>query len=165
MTHDRSRLDMVRDIVNDMLDSISDPSVRRAGYEHLYGVSQLAVMLALKRNLPHEEAELLGIAGILHDYTKYKDGVSKGHAEAASREVKPLLINLGCFTEEEIKKICTAISLHSTKDKVDTEFDEILKDADGLQHCLANPTDEHYYEKTRNIKVFKELDIKQETLF
>ncbi len=159
MEYDRSRLDKVRDIVNGMLDSVPDPSVRRAGYEHLYGVSQLAVMLAHKRKLSHEEAELAGVAGLLHDYSKYKDGILEAHAEAASLAVKPLLRELGCFTEEEISKICTAISLHSMKNEVDTVFDEILKDADGLQHCLANPADEHYYEKSRNVKVFKEFDI------
>ena len=43
------------------------------------------------------------------------------------------------FSEEEIDMISHAIYRHSDKDEVDSPFDEVLKDADALQHFLIMP--------------------------
>lgn len=46
------------------------------------------------------------------------------------------------FTAEEIEMISQAVYNHGDKDRTDGEFDELLKDADVLQHCLCNPMKE-----------------------
>jgi len=46
---------------------------------------------------------------------------------------------LGCFTPEEIAVVRGAIACHGTKEEYDGEVDELLKDADVLQHYLYNP--------------------------
>lgn len=50
-----------------------------------------------------------------------------------------ILKSLNLFTDEEINLICTAIYNHSDKAVVNEELDEILKDADVMQHILYNP--------------------------
>lgn len=74
-------------------------------------------MLAMKRN---ENVELAAIAGLLHD-------------------IYSLLCSIGSFARDEIDKISQAIYNHSDKDDTGALFDEILKDADVLQHFLYNP--------------------------
>ncbi|MDE6751113.1 MAG: hypothetical protein K2K21_18910 [Lachnospiraceae bacterium] len=58
-------------------------------------------------------------------------------------------------TVNEIDKISQAIYNHSDKTNIDTLFDEILKDADVLQHCLYNPLThvaEHEKDRFRMLK-------------
>ena len=40
-----------------------------------------------------------------------------------------------------------------------TEFDEILKDADDMQHWLRNPVEEYFFAKERAQKVAKEFGL------
>jgi hypothetical protein len=44
-----------------------------------------------------------------------------------------------CFTCDETDAICSAIYNHSSKEGKFSAFDEVLIDADVLQHCLYNP--------------------------
>ncbi len=56
---------------------------------------------------------------------------------------------------DEIDKISQAIYNHSDKANIDTIFDEILKDADVLQHCLYHPfapVAEHEKDRFRMLK-------------
>lgn len=58
------------------------------------------------------------------------------------------------FSEEEIALICSAIFNHSDKDIIHEMFDEILKDADVMQHILYNPLFEikkHEQERFHNL--------------
>ena len=41
-------------------------------------------------------------------------------------------------TSTEIDIICTAIHNHSNKERIDSEYDELLKDVDVFQHCIYN---------------------------
>lgn len=67
---------------------------------------------------------------------------------------------MGSFTSGEIDKISQAIYNYSEKIRIDTEFDEILKDADVLQHCLYNPlTQVAEHEKNRFRMLKKELEL------
>lgn len=50
-----------------------------------------------------------------------------------------ILDSLNAFSEEEKNLICTAICNHSDKSIVHDSLDEILKDADVMQHVLYNP--------------------------
>lgn len=55
--------------------------------------------------------------------------------------------------------ICQAIYRHSSKNEINDEFDEILKDADEMQHWLRNPVEEYYFGKERTQKVAKEFGL------
>lgn len=52
---------------------------------------------------------------------------------------REILETLKLFTANEIDLVCTAIYNHSDKLLVHGELDEILKDADVMQHVLYNP--------------------------
>ena len=87
-------------------------------------------MLALKRGMGRKLAELAEIAGMLHDYTSYFVEESDDHAHLSAPHVKALLEQTGEFTDEEIEMVTNAVYNHSDKGRVDTPFDEVLKDAD-----------------------------------
>jgi len=129
----RGRLEAVRERVDEVLEQLSNPWARRCGCVHLYGVSETAVLLAARREL---DPELAAVAGMLHDLSTYKTGDPKGHAQASSQLARELLAETGSFSQHEIDLIATAIGHHSTKEKVHGPFDELLKDADVLQHRL-----------------------------
>ncbi|GFZ29933.1 metal-dependent phosphohydrolase [Clostridium zeae] len=155
-----NRLEKVHDAVDSILIKQSNAEVRRHGYVHLYGVSSYCSILSLRRGA---NAELSAISGILHDIYTYKTGDSYEHAKLGSIEARKILNELKLFTEEEINIICKAIYNHSNKNDVGGIYEEILKDADVLQHFSYNigfSVIEH--EKERLAKLFKELDIDKE---
>ena len=57
--------------------------------------------------------------------------------------------------------MCDAISKHSNKEDIDTEFDEILKDADDFQRFLRNPVEDYFFRRKRNQKLLQEIGIIQ----
>ena len=152
-----NRLESVCNIVDKILLDRSELEHRRNGYVHLYGVSDLCALLALKRGL---DVELSAVAGILHDIWSFKVAYTPDHAKLGSIEARKILNEINCFSEEEIDLICSAIFKHSNKQDVDNEYDEMLKDADVLQHYLNNtnfPVNEN--EKDRLNMLFIELGI------
>lgn len=159
--HDRqyTRIDHVRKHLDAMLKNCADKEVSRNGYVHLYGVGQACALIALYRGHDRNYAELAEVAGMLHDYAKYKDNVEENHAEKSSVEARQVLLNTNQFTAEEIDIICQAICRHSNKKQVDTEFDEILKDADEMQHWLRNPAEEYFFRKERAQKIVEEFGL------
>lgn len=140
------RLEKIREIINGIL--IKNPNIdeRHCGFVHLYGVSSISSLLAQKRGL---NVELSAVAGMLHDIATYKTGNSFEHSKLGSIEARKILNEANCFNEEEINIICTAIYNHSDKHKVDDVYDEVLKDADVLQHYLYN-TNFKVFEKDKN---------------
>ncbi len=52
---------------------------------------------------------------------------------------REILTGLNLFSDAEITKICSAIYNHSSKGVTHCAFDEVLIDADVMQHCLYNP--------------------------
>ena len=146
------RIKMVQEYVDGILESTVNEIERKCGYKHLYGVSQACAILAMKRN---ENVELAMIAGLLHDIYTYKMLDSTAHAHKGSLLAKDILCSIGSFSSNEIDKISQAIYNHSDKANIDTVFDEILKDADVLQHCLYNPLThvaEHERDRFRMLK-------------
>lgn len=129
------RLKAVQEYVNGILETLS-PQARRDGYIHLYGVSQACTLLAIKRK---EDEELAAAAGLLHDLYAYKTGDRADHAHKGAAFARGALDAVGVFNEKEKTKIIDAIYRHSDKAQTDTPFDEILKDADVLQHSLFEP--------------------------
>ncbi|WP_313583088.1 HD domain-containing protein [Lacrimispora sp.] len=146
-----NRIEKVREYVDNVLLNISDTTQKRCGYLHLYGVSQNCTMIAMKRS---ENVELATIAGMLHDIYTYSTKDNIDHAHKGSIMAREILNSLHIFNCKEIDTICSAIYNHSDKDMRHSSFDEILIDADVMQHCLYNPLfDVHEKEIAR----FKDL--------
>jgi predicted hydrolase (HD superfamily) len=130
------RIEKVRAYVDSVLLRMSDAVERRCGYVHLYGVSQFCALIALKRN---ENVELATIAGMLHDIYSYSEMDTSEHAHKGAVMARDILTSLQCFEGDEIDAVCRAIHNHSDKGGRFCSFDEVLIDADVLQHCLYNP--------------------------
>ena len=132
----RNRLNMLRFEIDRLIMEKQEDGCRDF-FIHLYGVSDFCVLLALKRGL---DPELAATCGMLHDIYQITDGIIEQHAVKGAEKAKLLLIDLGQYSDDEIDIITTAISRHSKKRKIhDGAYDELLKDADVLSHCLYDP--------------------------
>jgi uncharacterized protein len=132
-----NRLEQLRQVIDDILRKNPDVEEGRAGFVHLYGVSALCTLLALKRGL---DPELCSAAGMLHDIWNYKVGDSPEHGQLGAVEARKILEESDNFSPEETVLICTAIAHHSDKQAINRVMDELLKDADVFQHYLYNPS-------------------------
>ena len=130
------RIEKVREVVDNILLKMTKDEARRHAYVHLYGVAQACALLALKRN---ENVELAVIAGMLHDIYTYANLDSKDHAHKGADQARGILDSLQLFNDNEKNLICNAIYNHSNKSGTHDWLDEILKDADVMQHVLYNP--------------------------
>lgn len=147
------RIEVLRKYIDDILLNMTDVEERRCAYLHLYGVAQNCVLIALRRG---ENAELATMAGMLHDIYSYSTMDTKEHAHKGSELAREILTSLEITNDNETKIICGAIYNHSSKGTVHSDFDEVLKDADVLQHCLYNPTFEvmpHERDRYEKLKV------------
>lgn len=152
-----NRIETVRQQVDTILFGMSDAEERRCGYVHLYGVAQDCALLAKKRG---ENAELAVIAGMLHDIYSYANMDSTDHAHKGAAMARKILESLNVFSEEETDLICAAIYRHSDKELIHNALDEILKDADVLQHVMYNPLFEvKLSERERYEKLAAELGL------
>ncbi len=152
-----NRIEIVRESVNSIFKQMIDAEERRCAYIHLYGVAQACALLAQKRN---ENIELSIIAGMLHDIYSYANMDSTDHAHKGSIMAKEILMSLEIFSDNEINIICSAIYNHSDKQQIHSSFDELLKDADVMQHVLYNPLfDIKESERKRFDKIKDELDL------
>ncbi|MBE6944822.1 MAG: HD domain-containing protein [Ruminococcaceae bacterium] len=131
-----NRIEEVREIVDEILLKMTKDEARRHAYLHLYGVSQACALIAAKRK---ENIELSVIAGMLHDIYTYANLDSQSHAHKGAEMARGILKSLSVFDNDEINLICAAIYNHSHKSAVHGPLDEILKDADVMQHILYNP--------------------------
>ena len=152
-----SRIKDLQKKVHKELETMEDYGRYAKAMDHLHGVSLGAVMIAKKRG---EDPELAAMAGLLHDVFAYKRGSYDDHAHLGAEYIRKLLEKIELTTPEETEIICSAIWHHSDKDTVDTPFDEVLKDADALQHFLIMPlVAPAPHEAARVSKLKEELDI------
>ena len=79
------------------------------------------------------------MAGMLHDLHSYKTMNTKNHADYGAVLAREILKELELTSDNETDVICASIRNHSSKSVIHSAFDEVLKDADILQHCLYNP--------------------------
>lgn len=150
-----NRLEEVRNVIDGLIMESTNYEERRGGFIHLYGVSNICSLLALKREL---NVELCAVAGMLHDISTYESGYTLNHAELSSIMSRKILEDSGNFNAEEIDTICTSIYKHSDKDIIDAEYDELLKDADVLDHFLYNTEFQmHENERERLNNLIEEL--------
>ena len=154
-----TRIDTIRGYVDEMLNACEDREAARCGFVHLYGVGQACALIALRRGHDRAYAELAEIAGMLHDYATYKDSTRENHAQCSSVQARDILTQTREFTTQEIDMICQAISRHSDKKNVHEEMDEILKDADVMQHWLRNPVEEYFFAQERVYKLIEEFQL------
>lgn len=152
-----SRLKELRSYVDAELSQMIDEEKKISAAAHLYGVSLTATILAKKRGL---DSELAAMAGMLHDLYAYKSGTYEDHAHQGAGVARNILEKLDLTTMEETDAICSAIYHHDDKLLVDSPMDELLKDADVIDHCfkdLSKPVKEK--EQKRFDALCKELKI------
>lgn len=152
-----SRLKELRAYVENEINQLEDEEKKLSAIEHLYGVSLSATILAKKRGL---DSELAAIAGMLHDLHAYKSGSYDDHAHQGAGLARNILEKLDLTTMEETDAICSAIYHHDDKLVVDSPMDELLKDADVIDHCfkdVSKPIKEK--EQNRYDSICKELGI------
>ena len=131
-----SRLKELREFVEDQLKDIDDAK-QASALEHLYGVSLAATILAKKRGL---DPELAAMAGMLHDLYAYKVDSYDDHAHRGANLAFGVLSYLELTTPEETDIIYSAVYHHDDKLVTDSPMDELLKDADVIDHCLKDTT-------------------------
>lgn len=131
-----NRLELLRQRVDELVKRVHLDK-QRYFYVHLYGVSHFGALLAIRRGL---DPELASACGMLHDIYAVISGSYEDHGINGSIEAKKILESMNLYTKGEIDIITAAISKHSDKDKVHDLYDEVLKDADVLHHCLYNPS-------------------------
>lgn len=152
-----SRLKTLREYVDNELSMLADDK-QISATAHLYGVSLAATILAKKRGL---NEELAAMAGMLHDMHAYKSGSYDDHAHLGAELARGILKELGLTTEDETDIICSAIYHHDDKLVIDSPMDELLKDADVIDHCFkdsSKPVKEK--EQVRYANLCKELGLK-----
>ena len=130
-----SRLKELRKYVDAEINKMQDPDKRTSAIAHLYGVSLAATMIAKNRGL---DPEIASMAAMLHDLHAYKTGSYDDHAHLGAELAKEILGKLGLTDETETDLICSAIYHHDDKLVVDGPMDEVLKDADVIDHCLKD---------------------------
>ena len=154
-----SRLKELRGYVDNELNQLEDEEKRISATAHLYGVSLAATVLAKKRGL---DPELAAMAGMLHDLYAYKSGTYDDHAHQGAGLARNILEKLDLTAMEETDAICSAIYHHDDKLEIDNPMDELLKDADVIDHCfkdLSKPIKEK--EQKRYESLCKELGIEE----
>ena len=130
-----SRLKELRKYVDEELNKIEDADKRISAIAHLYGVSLAATMIAKKRGL---NPEIAAMAAMLHDLYAYKSGSYDDHAHKGAYLAGDILEELNLTDEAETEEICSAIYHHDDKLVTDGPMDEVLKDADVIDHCLKD---------------------------
>lgn len=163
MVVDKSlRLESVRAIIDKMLLTIEDQEVGHKAFIHLYGVSQMASLLALKRGL---DPELSAIIGMFHDYYIYRTGIKDFHDQSGAEAVRPIIGEMGVFTESEQGIILIAIFRHSDKATIHGAYDELIKDADVLARYTYNTAQRVKVKNAQRLKkVLNELGMVSEVL-
>ena len=153
-----SRIKDLQKQVYNVLGKMDDPEKQMKAISHLHRVALAAAVLAKRRG---ENAELATMAGMMHDLYAYKSGSYDGHEKHGAELARTILEKQDMTTEEETDIICSAISHHGDKAEVHTPMDEILKDADVIDHSLSDPTKEvKEHERARYAKLCEELGLK-----
>jgi len=88
----------------------------------------------------------------------YKTNIHEFHVQNGAEAVRLIIRDIGIFTKKEQKIILDAIFHHSNKNIINDVYDEIVKDADVLQHYFYNVFKRvHENEATRLKRIINEL--------
>ncbi|MBP1994396.1 CHAP domain-containing protein [Paenibacillus eucommiae] len=129
------RLESVRGLVHEMLLNTENTSVKQEVYVHLFGVSNFASMLAMRRG---QDSEIAAIAGLLHGFYFYKTGIKEFPGPNSADAVRPIIRSTQLFTDEELFFILRAIFYQEDRHQVHGTYEEIIKDAILLQMYFQN---------------------------
>ena len=129
-----NRLEILRSEIDKLL-SKEDTDKLRIYISHMYGVGRFCTLLAIKRKM---NMELATTCGMLHDIYYMTGGTSDNHAAKGAEQAEIIMKALNLYSDNEVKTVITAISKHSHKETVDGPYDELLKDADVMDHCFYN---------------------------
>lgn len=131
-----NRYDEIEDIVYCEIEKSCFGHKKKHGYRHLFGVSTLCLQLSYQFQL---DPELCAIMGLLHDFSVYKNNSRLNHAFMSSHLAKQILEQSSLFKKEEIDIIVCAIANHSSKDRTDDQYSELLKLCDVIESYLHEP--------------------------
>ena len=129
-----NRLETLRCEIDKLIEK-EDWEKTRMYISHMYGVARFCALLAMKRNM---NVELAATCGMLHDIYYMAGGSSDNHALKGAKQAEAILKAMNAYSDDEINIISTAIARHSDKKSVHQPYDELLKDADVMDHCLYN---------------------------
>ena len=130
----KNRLEDLRNEIDGLILKENGDDTRKY-ISHMYGVARFCTLLAMKRNL---NVELATTCGMLHDIYYMSGGSPENHAVQGAEQAKEILRAMKTYTDEEISIITSAVSRHSDKGTVQEPYDELLKDADVMDHSLYN---------------------------
>lgn len=144
---------VVQLILNSKLTDKERESSKVFELKHSSGCVQVGRILAEKRRLKKEYAELICA---LHDIYVIVKGKYKDHAHRGAPIAEKILRKTGKFSEKDIKIISEAIFHHSDKHVyTKNPYVELAKDADTLD-CFLYDNVEGYYTGNKPPKVAKE---------
>ena len=132
-----NRLHTLKEEVDKIIHGFPEKN-ERFFFSHLYSVCDYCIIIAIRRNL---NVELAGACGLLHDIGELYTEDSKEHTELGAIVSEKILKSINVFNYEEIDTILKAIRKHSQKNTYDGPYEEVLKDADVMYHCLFDPGD------------------------
>lgn len=145
-----NRVEELRKTIDQILHKNKDIESKRCSFIHLYGVSSICCLIALRRNLDPEIALAIGM---LHDISSYVANDPTDHDKHSKVEAEKILKGSTLFSLEEMTIITQAVGNHRDKQNIHDQYDELIKDADVLQHFLYNsslPISEHESEHERD---------------
>ncbi len=142
------RLTEIKNELEVYLDSL-ESGERTPATDHIYGVSHLCALIAIRRGA---DVEIATACGLLHDIWTVKTGDSSNHAHHGAKFAKGILEDTRLFDKREIDKIITAIRNHTNKGDEHDIYSEILKDADVVHRYLVNSNEKFSKSKGQRIK-------------
>ncbi|MHA6531644.1 CHAP domain-containing protein [Paenibacillus sp. BAC0078] len=154
------RIENVRGLVQEMLLNTGETGYKKKTGVHLYGVSNFASMLAMRRG---QDPEIAGIAGLLQGYYFYRTGIKDFPGPNSADAVRPILRSTQLFSDEEQHVILRSIFYQENINRTQGPYEEIIKDAILLQMYFQNTG--NYSSKAvinRLQNVFNELGIPEE---
>jgi len=129
-----NRLETLRDEIDSFILKGNLKDIR-VYVSHMYGVARFCTLLAMKRNM---NIELATTCGMLHDICYMSGRGEHDHQVRGAEQAETILKAMNLYSDDEIKTITSAISKHGDKGTVHEPYDELLKDADVMDHCLYN---------------------------
>lgn len=139
MKQNFERYEVVAQFIFDEYSKIYYAPLRHQAMRHTDLVDGWVTLLAQRRHL---DLELLKISALLHDLALFSYNASFQHAQKGANLARGILEDMKQFEASEIEQVCQAISHHSDKQRIDTPFDEALKDGDLLARWSMDPSEQ-----------------------
>ena len=139
MKQNFERYEVVAQFIFDEYSKIYYAPLRYQAMRHTDLVDGWVTLLAQRRHL---DLELLKISALLHDLARFSYNAPFQHAQKGANLAREILEGMKQFEASKIEQVCQAISHHSDKQRIDTPFDEALKDGDLLARWSVDPSEQ-----------------------